>query len=134
MQKLDTLYVTAATHVTTFHTQKYQTHPGRITLALKNLFKSLFGGSGDSDTAQTTKPEENQEYKDFTISPAPIAEGGQFRTAGSISKELNGELKSSQFIRADNHSSRDAAVEHAIGKAKQVIDERGDSLLEKSHC
>lgn len=104
-------------------------------MAFKNLFKSLFGGgNGESSGSPTAKPEENLEYKEFTISPNPIPEGGQFRTAGIISKTLDGETRSSEFIRADNHASRDSAVEHAIGKAKQIIDERGDSLLETSHC
>ena len=103
-------------------------------MALKNLFKSLFGGSSESASSPVAKQEENQEYKDFTISPTPIPEGGQFRTSGTISKTVDGETRSSEFIRADNHASRDSAVEHSIGKAKQIIDERGDSLLETSHC
>ncbi len=106
-------------------------------MALKKLFKSLFGGGDDAGTAgQPVKanPKENQQYKDFTISPTPISEGGQFRTAGTISKEQDGVVKTTQFIRADNHSSREAALEHAVTKAKQVIDERGDDLFQNSHC
>lgn len=106
-------------------------------MALKNLFKSLFGGGDDAGAASqpaTANPKENQQYKDFTISPTPISEGGQFRTAGTISKEQDGAVKNTQFIRADNHSSREAAVEHAITKAKQIIDERGEDLFRNSHC
>lgn len=102
-------------------------------MAFKNLLKSLFGGGGDS-AGPAAKPEENQEYKQFTISPTPIAEGGQFRTAGTISKDQDGEIKSSSFVRADNHSSREMAVEHSVSKAKQIIDERGEGLFENSHC
>lgn len=100
-------------------------------MALKNLFKSLFGGNAGP---RQPDPEENQQYKDFTISPTPIAEGSQYRTAGTISKQFDGELKSAQFVRADNHSSREMAVEHSITKAKQIVDERGDSVFTNSHC
>ncbi len=129
--------VTAATLATVAQQLKFQHQPigtnRRIKLALKNLLKSIFG-SGSESAKDQAKPEDNQEYKQFTISPTPIAEGSQFRTAGTISKDQDGEIKSSSFVRADNHSSRDAAVEHAVSKAKQIIDERGEDLLAKSHC
>ena len=97
------------------------------------LFKSLFGGGGDStDSQQSTA--DAVEYKQFSIRPEPIKEGGQYRTAGTISLQQDGEVRSSKFIRADNHSTRDAAIEHAIGKGKQIIDERGEALLQTEHC
>lgn len=102
-------------------------------MAFKNLLKSIFGGSSEAADSPS-KPEETVEYKQFTISPAPIAEGGQFRTAGTISKDQDGEIKSSSFVRADNHSGREMAVEHSVTKARQIIDERGESLFENSHC
>ena len=97
------------------------------------LFKSLFGGKGDS-TSPKEAPGEAVEYKQFSILPEPIKEGSQYRTAGTISMQQDGELKSSKFIRADNHTSRDAAIEHAIGKGKQIIDERGEALLQAGNC
>lgn len=97
------------------------------------LFKSLFGGGGDS--ASPKEPAADAiEYKQFSIRPEPIKEGSQYRTAGTISLQQDGEAKSSKFIRADNHSTRDAAIEHAIGKGKQIIDERGEALLQTEHC
>ncbi len=97
------------------------------------FFKSLFGGGGDS-ASEKEAPGEAVEYKQFSIVPEPIKEGSQYRTAGTISLEQEGELRSSKFIRADNHASRDAAIEHAISKGKQIIDERGEALLQTGNC
>ncbi len=96
------------------------------------LLKSLFGGGGAEDRAAPTA--EAIEYKQFSILPTPIKEGGQYRTAGTISLQQDGASRQSKFIRADNHTSIDAATEHSINKAKQIIDERGESLLQSEHC
>jgi len=95
------------------------------------LLGKIFGGGGDS----TAAPEQAEavEYKGFTITAAPIKEGGQFKTAGMISKELNGEQRSAQFIRADNHSDRQAAVEHTERKAQQIVDEQGEAMFDRAH-
>ena len=95
------------------------------------LLGKIFGGGGDSATAP--EPAEAVEYKGFTITAAPIKEGGQFKTAGMISKDLNGEQRSAQFIRADNHSDRQAAVNHSERKAQQIIDEQGEAVFDRAH-
>ncbi|MFV2031089.1 MAG: HlyU family transcriptional regulator [Gammaproteobacteria bacterium] len=99
-------------------------------MGIGNLFKSLFGGS--SGTTEET-PSEPLEYKGLTIEAAPLDEGGKFRTAGYISGELNGETRRVQFIRADENSDRQAAIDHSISKARQIIDEQGAELLGKTH-
>ena len=98
---------------------------------LKSFFAKIFG-SGDAKESPA-EPADTIEYNGFTITSAPIKEGGQFKTAGKISKEINGTLKSSEFIRADNHSDRDSAVDHSNRKARQIIDEQGESMFERSH-
>lgn len=95
------------------------------------LLGKLFGGGGDSSAAP--EPAEAVEYNGFTITAAPLKEGGQFKTAGMISKDLNGELRSAQFVRADNHSDRQAAVDHSERKARQIIDEQGEAMFERAH-
>ena len=97
-------------------------------MALGNFFKSLLGG-----TSSESKPADPVDYKGFTIEAAPIDEDGKYRTAGYISRDLNGEMKRVQFIRADQNSGRDAAIEHSITKARQIIDEQGEQLLQKDH-
>jgi len=108
-------------------------------MALMDTLKSLFGGktdTGNPDAAHTGegRPEENVEYKNCLISPKPIKEGNQYRTAGTISSQSEDETRQTHFIRADNHSSRDQAVEHCVTKARQIIDERGRNLFDSERC
>ena len=72
---------------------------------------------------------ESVEYEGYVIHPAPRKEGGKFYTAGSISKRFEEGVKTQRFIRADTHTSRDTAAEHAVFKAKQIIREQGDKLF-----
>lgn len=104
-----------------------------INMGLGNFLKSIFGGSSEGGSAAADEPAETLEYNGFTIEASPINEGGQYRTSGYISGELAGEQKRIQFIRADNSADRQTAIDHSISKAKQIIDEQGAKLLEKSH-
>ena len=101
-------------------------------MGIGDFFKSIFGGSSSSGNpaAEVSEP---LEYNGFTIEAAPIDEGGKYRTSGYISGEVDGELKRVQFIRADENVDRQAAVDHSISKARQIIDEQGARLLQKSH-
>jgi len=84
----------------------------------------IFGSS------EGAKPEEKSiEYKGFQVYPEPIPDGSQHRIAARIEKEIGGELKTHQLIRADTLADRDAAVEASLAKAKQVIDEQADRLF-----
>ena len=108
-------------------------------MALMDTLKSLFGSKSDTgnpaaDKTAGARPEENVEYKNCLISPTPIKEGNQYRTAGTISGQVQDEARETHFIRADNHASRDQAVEHCVTKAKQIIDERGDNLFNSERC
>lgn len=101
-------------------------------MGLGQMFGKLFGGasSGGSESAEAA---EAVEYNGFTIVAAPLKEGSQYKTAGSISKELAGEMKSVNFIRADNHGDRQSAITHTERKAQQIIDEQGDAMFEREH-
>lgn len=99
-------------------------------MGLGKFFKSLLGGATGS--AQP-KPSEPIDYKGFSIEAAPINEDGKYRTAGYISGELNGETKRIQFIRADQNVELQAAIDHSVAKAQQIIDEQGAKLLNKTH-
>ncbi len=104
-------------------------------MALGKLIKSIFGaGSGGDDSAagkSSQDVEATEEYQGFTIEAAPIKEGGQFRTAGFISKEVDGTTKRAPFIRADNSTDKTQAISHSLSKGKQIIDEQGDRLLDR---
>lgn len=102
-------------------------------MVFKKLFQSLKGGSGDSPEKKAVAADPVT-YKEVTIIPAPISEGGQYKTAGSITQMIDGVEKKTEFIRADNHSSREEAITHSVTKAKQIIDERGASLFSSERC
>ncbi len=97
-------------------------------MGLGKIFSSLFGAGSSQEAAA-----DPVEYKGFMIEASPIYEDGKYRTAGYISGELDGETKRIQFIRADQCNTREEAVELAVFKANQIIDQQGQSLLEKTH-
>ena len=98
-------------------------------MVLGKFFKSIFAGSSSTSREDVSEP---IAYKEFTIEASPINEDGKYRTAGYISGELDGEIKRIQFIRADQSSDKQAAIDHSISKARQIIDEQGMGLLKKS--
>jgi hypothetical protein len=100
-------------------------------MALGNFFKSVFGGDSKPSTP-TEVACESFNYEGFKVEPAPIDEGGKFRTAGYISGEYEGEDKRIRFIRADENSDKQTAIDHSILKARQIIDEQGKKLLERA--
>ena len=99
-------------------------------MVFAKLLKSIFGGSSGAPGELSTDP---IQYKEFTIEAAPIVESNQFRTAGYISGEFEGETRRVRFIRADQTGDKQVAIDHSISKAKQIIDEKGVNLLAQSH-
>lgn len=92
------------------------------------FLRKLFGAGTGTDDA-TAPAADEVEYQGYRIRPAPKAQGGQYLTAGLIRKQFPDGEREQLFIRADTHASRDDAVQHAIRKAQQLIDEQGDKLF-----
>lgn len=69
------------------------------------------------------------EYKGFMIYQEPMAENGQFRIAGRITKEVNGELKTHRFIRSDLLSNKADAEELMLKKAQLFIDQMSGQIF-----
>lgn len=90
-----------------------------------SFWKSLFGGGGGR-AAASAQP---VEYKGFTIHPEPYLDGGQYQTAGRIEKEIAGVRKEHRLIRADRFAGFDDAAAFTVLKARQLIDQQGDSLF-----
>ncbi|MGF1900481.1 HlyU family transcriptional regulator [Aliivibrio sifiae] len=88
------------------------------------LFSRLFGSSPKQEPVI-----EAIEYKTFLIYPNSEADGSQFRIAGKVTKEINGELKEHRFIRSDVISSKNDADELMLRKAKMLIDQMGESIF-----
>lgn len=93
-----------------------------------SFWKKLFGGGGSSEAA-AEPASQPVEYNGFTIKPAPYKSEGQYQTAGTIEKEVDGTVKEHKFIRADRHPSYDDAVEFTLAKARQIIDQMGDRIF-----
>ena len=68
-------------------------------------------------------------HKDFRIFPQPIKEGAVFRIAARVEKEVDGVVRVHQLVRADTRNSLDEATEASVSKAKQAIDQLGDTIF-----
>lgn len=95
-----------------------------------SFLKKLFGG-GSATSAEPAgdKVMGEESYKGFLIKAIEMKAGGELQLAGTIEKDLGGELKSYRFIRADRMSSRDDLVALALSKGRQIIDEQGDHIF-----
>lgn len=96
-----------------------------------SFFKKLLG-LGDKPSGASgswEKPAEAEEHEGFRIVAHPVKEGGQYRLAGTISKEVGGEVKEHKLIRADLFTSLDEANSFTVIKAKQVIKEQGERMF-----
>jgi hypothetical protein len=89
---------------------------------LTTLFGRLAG-------AQPEKASEPVEYKGYLIRPAPYKNEGQYQTAGTIEREIDGVRKEHHFIRADAFASYDDAVTFALSKARQIVDLQGERMF-----
>jgi len=92
-----------------------------------SFLKKLFGLGSGGESAPA--PAKAVEYNGYRITPEPFQAEGQYQTAGTITKEIGGEVKEHRFIRADRHPSYEVAVEFSVGKARQLIDEQGERIF-----
>jgi hypothetical protein len=93
-----------------------------------SFLKKLFGlgGSPSGETAVTAK---TVDHKGYLIEARPYLEGGQYQTAGVISKDVEGVRKEHKFIRAERFAALDEAVDFCLTKGRQIVDEQGDRLF-----
>ena len=89
-----------------------------------SIFSRLFGGGGAA-----VKEAKAETYKDFRITPTPVAEGNTYRVSATIEKDVEGETKTHKLMRADTIQGLDEATAACLRKAKQVIDEQGDRIF-----
>ncbi|SEG04902.1 HlyU family transcriptional regulator [Bosea lathyri] len=93
-----------------------------------SFFKSLFGGR-KAASEEPAGPVKSLEHKGFMIHATPYQEGGQHQLCGVIEKEIDGELRSHRFVRADRFPGVAEAADFALIKGQQIIDEQGDGLF-----
>ena len=89
------------------------------------LWSRFFGGKQTKEPASPP----SEEHKGFRITPKPILEGGQYRIAARIEKEVGGVPRVYDLVRADTVASPDEARTLSLAKARQVIDEQGERLF-----
>lgn len=94
---------------------------------LRKIFESVTGGRKEAPQAE---PEiaAREEYGGFELRAAPVQEGNVWRVAGTIAKTGAEPSVAHDFIRADTCASHDDAVQTSLRKAKQIVDEQGDTL------
>lgn len=92
------------------------------------LLGAFSGGEGGTDSAAGGK-EQMQKIGEYTVYATPRKEGGQYRLAGRIEHEANGETLVRNFVRADLFSSETDTVDTTFRKAKQIIDQHGAGLF-----
>jgi hypothetical protein len=99
-----------------------------------SFLKKLFGGGEGGDTAGG-KPAGalgEESYKGFLIKAIEMRAGSEYQLAGTIEKDVAGEHKSYQFVRADRIGNKDELVSMAIAKGRQIIDEQGEGIFSQS--
>ena len=92
-------------------------------MVFDKLRKLIAGGGEPAPT------EEPVTHEGYVIQPLPERDGGGWRVQADISREIDGEMKTHRFIRADTFPDKAAAVSTTILKAKRVIDEQGERLF-----
>ena len=65
----------------------------------------------------------------YLIAAKPFLENGQYQLAGSISRSTGDGRQEHAFIRADRFASKEAAIDAAIAKGRQLVDEQGERLF-----
>lgn len=94
-----------------------------------SFFKKLFGGGQAASTEPAgDKVMGEESYKGHLIKAIEMKAGGELQLAGTIEKDIGGELKVYRFIRADRMNSRDDLIALALSKGRQIIDEQGDHI------
>jgi hypothetical protein len=94
-----------------------------------SFLKRLFGGGAETNAEAGDKVFGEESYKGFLIKAIEMKAGSELQLAGTIEKEVDGELKTYRFVRADRMSSRDDLVALALSKGRQIIDEQGEGIF-----
>ncbi len=99
-----------------------------------SFWKKILGFKDESLADTGPKLLGEDDYKGYIISAFEMNSGEEFQLCGRIEKEINGELRIKDFIRADKLSSTQEALRFAHKKGRQIIDEQGDALFDNQHC
>ncbi len=102
---------------------------GDMAGGLSRFLSRILGGAASRGGGDTADEKAEEEYKGYTIRPAPFQDGGQWITSGVIEKRFADEVKLHLYIRADMYPGREAAAAASLFKARQIIDMIGDDVF-----
>ena len=91
------------------------------------FFSKLFGL--DKETVEPEVAVEPVEYQGFQIFAEAKTVSSQYQVNGRICKEVDGELKTHDFIRSDLLMMPEDANEIMIRKSKMMIDQVGEDIF-----
>lgn len=94
-----------------------------------SFWKNLFGGGSSNAEPAGDKVLGEESHKGFLIKAIEMKAGSELQLAGTIEKDVGGELKTYRFVRADRMASRDDLIVLAIAKGRQIIDEQGEAIF-----
>ncbi len=94
-----------------------------------SFFKKLFGGGSANAEPAGDKVLGEESYKGFAIKAIEMKAGSELQLAGIIEKDINGDLKTYRYIRADRMSSLDDLIPLALSKGRQIVDEQGEGIF-----
>lgn len=93
---------------------------------LKFLSKIFSGGDEKQPAGSDIAP---TEYNGFTIQPCPQKDSSGWSTEAIVSREIDGEVKTHRFIRADKSGDQEGAVTLILSKSKMTIDQLGNHIF-----
>lgn len=85
----------------------------------------LFGGGSKETTPEFV------EYDGYRIFATPANQSGQYRLGARIERDVDGETKVHDLIRADVIRDLEECNEASIRKAKQMIDQVGLRMFDR---
>ena len=88
------------------------------------IFKFIKNRFAHGVDAKAASRDRAVKYEGCTIIPARRKTGNGGTTEGDIEREVDGEVLSEHFIRAETHTDPEQAISHTITKAKRIIDEQ----------
>lgn len=94
-----------------------------------SFLKKLFGG-GDQKADAAPTIDGQEEHEGYVIKAKLMKSGSEYQIAGTIEKEIDGEIKSHSFIRADKYASKDDCIAATLSKGRQIISEQGRFLFD----
>ncbi len=97
---------------------------------LKRLWQRL-RGTRSSGPARPGEIAETERYAGLEVEARPVREGGVWRVAGRVRRGSGEDADTRDFVRADTMADHDQAVQMSLLKARQLVDDLGETLFRR---